>query len=315
MKVIEPGHVYQLQHLDGSGAGILVFVNREDGTEHEGTQTQEVLRVLIDRTQHCDSCLRWSGNDEIIMHLRQALVLHEARALERKTVKGRIEPEKVPTGPDGHFVLGGPEDRRPGLHLNSRGSRRIERLPDEVDALIESGLGKAIGESNCTTLRFRKVANYVTFEIREDQVAALGVALSRWDDVNNIVRLEAELREAKLLLLERSGASRREAVEALDNLVRVKCALQADSCKAADCPEHGFVNRNPKVMRLGAPAKTWVRSRDEVWHAQRDAGVACGARVEPMESRDTPVLGDLVCTTCITLYPTYGTPYSVGSGG
>lgn len=105
MKVIEPGHIYQLEHQDGSGAGVLVFVNREDGTQHEGTQTQEVLRALIDRTQHCDKCLRWEGNDKIIEHLRMALVLHEARALERKTEKGELQPEKVPTGKDGHFTL------------------------------------------------------------------------------------------------------------------------------------------------------------------------------------------------------------------
>jgi hypothetical protein len=105
MKVIEPGHIYQLQHLDGSGAGLLTFVNREAGTQHEGTQTQEVLRVLIDRTQHCDHCLRWDGNDKIIYHLRMAIALHEARALERKVEKGLFEPEKVATANDGHFAL------------------------------------------------------------------------------------------------------------------------------------------------------------------------------------------------------------------
>jgi hypothetical protein len=36
MRVIEKGHIYQLQHLDGTGSGILVFVNREAGDEHEG---------------------------------------------------------------------------------------------------------------------------------------------------------------------------------------------------------------------------------------------------------------------------------------
>lgn len=105
MKVIEPGHIYQLEHQDGTGAGMLVFVNREHETEHEGTQTQEVLRALIDRTQHCDSCLRWPGNDQIIEHLRMALVLHEARALERKTAKGELKPEKIATSDDGHFAL------------------------------------------------------------------------------------------------------------------------------------------------------------------------------------------------------------------
>lgn len=113
MKVIEPGHIYDLNWLDESPElksptppNRLTFVNRETGTEHGGTQTQEVLRALIDRTQHCDNCLRWDGNDKIIYHLRMALALHESRAIERKAEKGYIKPEKVVTGPDGHFDLG-----------------------------------------------------------------------------------------------------------------------------------------------------------------------------------------------------------------
>lgn len=122
MKIIEPGHIYDLNWLDMKKEGeekifktkenpgtlltsLLVFVNREAGTEHPGTQTQEVLRALIDRTMHCDNCLRWEGNDQIIYHLRMALVLHEARALERKTVKGIIAPELIVTGRDGHFHI------------------------------------------------------------------------------------------------------------------------------------------------------------------------------------------------------------------
>lgn len=115
MKIVEPGHVYELGTLDGPARDprrpdvdvqpVLVFVNREVGTEHGGTQTQEVLRALIDRTQHCDRCLRWPGNDQIIYHLRMALALHEARALERKTGKGLLQPEKIQVGPDGHFQI------------------------------------------------------------------------------------------------------------------------------------------------------------------------------------------------------------------
>ena len=109
MHIIEAGHVYQLSFLDGPpkvpGADILTFVNRERGTEHSGTQTQDVIRCLIDRTQHCDRCLRWAGNDEIVQHLRLALVLHEARALGRKTEKGIILPENILTGEDGHFRI------------------------------------------------------------------------------------------------------------------------------------------------------------------------------------------------------------------
>ena len=105
MKIIEPGHIYELAVFDGDTPVRLTFVNREAGQEHGGTRTQEVLRALIDRTLHCDSCLRWPGNDQIIHHLRMALVLHEARALERKTEMGKMRPESVTTAGDGHFLL------------------------------------------------------------------------------------------------------------------------------------------------------------------------------------------------------------------
>jgi hypothetical protein len=120
MKVIEPGHVYELNELDGDGSPQwLKFVNREEGTEHPGTQTQEVLRMiidmlgcLIDRTNHCDACLRWEGNDRIIKSLSEAqrqanlaILFHEQRVLERKMAKGAINPATYPTGPDGHFDI------------------------------------------------------------------------------------------------------------------------------------------------------------------------------------------------------------------
>lgn len=101
MKVIEPGHIYILDTLDNDNDHIcqtLTFVNREKGSEHAGTLSQEVLRatidmmeVLIDRTNHCDNCLRWEGNDRIIKALseaqrqmRLAILFHEQRVLERK---------------------------------------------------------------------------------------------------------------------------------------------------------------------------------------------------------------------------------------
>lgn len=107
MKIIEKGHIYELEYLDGeeNEVGLLTFVNRELGTEHSGTQTQEVLRALIDRTQHCDSCLPWEGNKKIIYHLRMALILHEMRALERQVEKGILRPELEPVGNNGHFLL------------------------------------------------------------------------------------------------------------------------------------------------------------------------------------------------------------------
>lgn len=119
MRVIEPGHVYELDVQDGGDRQQLVFVNREEGTEHPGTQTQEILRVLvdaaeclIDRTNHCDACLRWEGNDRIVKALseaqrqmRLALLFHEQRALERKFERGDLVPDEIPVGEDGHFEV------------------------------------------------------------------------------------------------------------------------------------------------------------------------------------------------------------------
>lgn len=118
MKIIEAGHIYELDHIDGQNKTIITYVNREDNP-HEGTQTQEILRmqidmnsVLIDRTNHCDSCFRWEGNDRIIKaisesqrQLRLALLYHEQRALERKMEKGRLLPESIPIGEDGHIEI------------------------------------------------------------------------------------------------------------------------------------------------------------------------------------------------------------------
>lgn len=113
MKIIEPGHIYELNSIDGECAIVLTFVNREDNP-HPGTQTQEVIRALINRTQHCDRCLRWEGNDKIIYHLRMALALHESRAIERKAEKGLIDPELVVLDLDGHFKLQDKENEQSG---------------------------------------------------------------------------------------------------------------------------------------------------------------------------------------------------------
>jgi hypothetical protein len=108
MKVSEKGHIYQPQirtpegEPKGYGADI-VFVNKQPGQGHEGTTTQEIIRILLDRTRHCANCMPHPNNERIVHHLRMALVLHEARALERKTEKGEIEPEYLGTGGDGHF--------------------------------------------------------------------------------------------------------------------------------------------------------------------------------------------------------------------
>lgn len=122
MKVISKGHKYRLDYLDGDpdsrdegeAYGVLQFVKWDAPSEemnHPGTQTQEVLRALIDRTAYCDGCHPWVGNRAIIYHLRMALVLHEARALVRKVQEGALRIEDVHVDADGHFML---VERTPG---------------------------------------------------------------------------------------------------------------------------------------------------------------------------------------------------------
>lgn len=123
MKVIEKGHIYEPAIRAASGAAHqgegegqrITFVNKQPDQEHSGTTTQEVIRVLLDRTRHCANCMPHRNNEQIIYHLRMALVLHEARALERKVEKGDVEPEYVATGDDGHFLLQEVTSARMGL--------------------------------------------------------------------------------------------------------------------------------------------------------------------------------------------------------
>lgn len=113
MKVLEKGHVYELTtRVPDNAVGQshapekLTFINKEPGREHSGTTTQEVIRVLIDRTRHCNNCLPHPNNERVIYHLRMALALHEARAIERKVAQGDMI-EYLVVGDDGHFAIKG----------------------------------------------------------------------------------------------------------------------------------------------------------------------------------------------------------------
>ena len=113
MKVLETGHIYEpanrkVDERNPDFRQTITFINKQPGQEHDGTTTQEVIRILIDRTRHCANCMPHPNNERIVYHLRMALVLHEARALERKTEKGDIAPEYIATGEDGHFHVAPP---------------------------------------------------------------------------------------------------------------------------------------------------------------------------------------------------------------
>lgn len=112
MKVLVPGHGYELDNVDGDGKQHIHFVHRrgEDGRllpesqRVEGIQSQELLRVLINRTIYLHIEQPWSENVKIVQHLRDALRIYEARAA-RSAIEKLPMPELHSTCTEcGHFL-------------------------------------------------------------------------------------------------------------------------------------------------------------------------------------------------------------------
>lgn len=89
MRIIDQGHLYQLDHLDGDEYELLRFVKREGENypgnvgHYEGTNIQEVLRALIHRIKYLDRQMHDDRNMHILHNLRHCIFLLESRAAER----------------------------------------------------------------------------------------------------------------------------------------------------------------------------------------------------------------------------------------
>lgn len=89
MKIIDAGHKYQLQTLDGDEKVELRFVKREgpgypgNVGSHSGTNIQDVLRVCIDRVKYLNNQIWCEENKRVIEHLRWAIYELETRAAHR----------------------------------------------------------------------------------------------------------------------------------------------------------------------------------------------------------------------------------------
>lgn len=89
MRVADPGHVYEVDCLDGGSPQRIVFVKREgpgypfNVGHHAGTNCQEVIRVLVDRVKYLQRQIPCAENELIIDHLRATLRLFEERAAFR----------------------------------------------------------------------------------------------------------------------------------------------------------------------------------------------------------------------------------------
>lgn len=98
MTILEPGHTYVCDSLDGYNPQLVQFVKREGSGypgnvgHHPGTTMQEVCRVLIDRAKYVNDQILDARNEDALMHLRAVIQAFEIRAVKRHNRKW-IDPE------------------------------------------------------------------------------------------------------------------------------------------------------------------------------------------------------------------------------
>ncbi len=89
MKIIDSGHEYLLESLDGGEPVRLTFVKREgegfpfNSGHHPGTNVQEVLRALIERGDYLNRQVPCAETESATAMMRGALLLFELRAARR----------------------------------------------------------------------------------------------------------------------------------------------------------------------------------------------------------------------------------------
>jgi len=87
MKVLDPGHKYELESFDGGEPIVLTFVKRNDPPEkypgnedaYPGTQIQEVLRALIERCLYVDQQIPCDETKLATQMLRRIIWAFESR--------------------------------------------------------------------------------------------------------------------------------------------------------------------------------------------------------------------------------------------
>lgn len=85
MKVIEEGHIYQLESYEGMINQELKFISKKDGLiVHDGTTNEEVVKVLIDRITTLQNNLPCIENVLAVMYLEYVLECLDDRTQDRK---------------------------------------------------------------------------------------------------------------------------------------------------------------------------------------------------------------------------------------
>lgn len=102
MKVLTPGHRYELSSHAGGAPQVLQFIEKKpvaDGTPNmyvvnDGTTNEEVLGMLIDRMNHLQAVMPCVENENAVKHLAMAYECMYRRNLDR-SIRG-VEGTHVP---------------------------------------------------------------------------------------------------------------------------------------------------------------------------------------------------------------------------
>lgn len=111
MKVLDPGHRYELDVLDGTESVVLQFVKREgpgypgNVGHYGGTIMQEVLRALVDRSQYVNQQVPCPETEAAIGLLKTAIVLFEIRAAKRHDRDLEQSVDEIVAGPTCSYCL------------------------------------------------------------------------------------------------------------------------------------------------------------------------------------------------------------------
>lgn len=104
MTVIDPGHEYALDSLDGELRQRLTFVKREGAGypgnvgHHPGTTIQEVLRALVERCAYVNRQTPCPETSEVTAMLIRCVCLLEQRAARRHGRTLTASPEDIVAG-------------------------------------------------------------------------------------------------------------------------------------------------------------------------------------------------------------------------
>jgi hypothetical protein len=87
MKIIMPGHKYELASFEGSDPQVVQFIEKEHPsmkTINDGTTNEEVLAMLIDRLRSLGETVPCRENSIAITRCEEALMWLNKRTADRK---------------------------------------------------------------------------------------------------------------------------------------------------------------------------------------------------------------------------------------